>query len=97
MVHVLEEPEIRPVRHARPRHRLPQIVGVGKEARPLEVVPLQEEQHLMRIDGAAKKPPPLRAIGPAGGLMLVKDRLPGPVVPDLVTDQQTGPERLRSP
>ena len=58
MVHVLQEPDIRPIRHARPRHHLPQIVRVGEEARPLEVVPLQEDQNLMRIGGAAKEPPP---------------------------------------
>ena len=77
MVHVLQEPDVRPVRHASPGHRLLQIVGVDEEACPLEVVPLQEEQDLIRIGGAAKEPSTLRAIGPASGLVLVEDRLPG--------------------
>src|SRR5215207_9844993 len=67
-LHVLQKPDVRPVRHPRPRHRLPQVVGVGEEACPLEVVPLEEEQDLMRVGGAAEEPPPLRAIGPARGL-----------------------------
>ena len=79
-LHVLQKPDVRPVRHPRPRHRLPQIVGVGEEARPLEVVPLEKEQDLMRVGGVAEEPPSLGAVGPARGLVLVEDRLPGVVV-----------------
>src|SRR5918994_7972282 len=58
-LHVLQKPDVRPVRHPRPRHRLAQIVGVGEQACPLEVVPLEKEQDLIRVGGVAKEPPSL--------------------------------------
>src|SRR5688500_17197997 len=58
-LHVLQKPDVRPVRHPRPRPRLPQIAGGGEDACPLEVVPRQEEQDLMRVVGDAEEPPPL--------------------------------------
>src|SRR5687768_11456449 len=58
-LHVLQKPDVRPVRHPRPCHRLAQIVGVGEEACPLEVVPREEQQDFMRIVGVAEEPSPL--------------------------------------
>src|SRR5687767_6676748 len=58
-LHVLQKPDVRPVRHPRPRHRLAQIVGVGEQACPLEVVPRQQKQDLMRVVGVAEEPSPL--------------------------------------
>src|SRR5215211_4502436 len=70
--------------------------GVADWAKP-EVVPLEKEQDLIRVGGVAKEPAPLRTVGPACGLVLVKNRRPGRVVLDRVADEQTGHERLRSP
>src|SRR5215216_4162460 len=94
-LHVLQKPDVRSVRHPGPRHRLPQIVGVGEEARPLEVVPRKEHQDLTGL-GGAEEPSTLGAVGPANVCLLVEDRLPGGVVLDRVADEQTGHERLRS-
>ena len=51
------------VRHARPGHRLAQIVGVDEQTRPIEVIPRQKNQDLVWIDGIAEEPSSLGAVG----------------------------------
>ena len=97
MVSVFQEPDVWRSRHARTDKPLLQIVGVDEQACPLEVVPLEEEQDLMRVVGITEEPPSLRAVSPARRFVLGENRLPGRVILDLVADQQTGHERLRSP
>jgi hypothetical protein len=68
-------------------HRLAQVIGVGKQARPLEVIPRQQDQNLAGVGGAAEEPSSLGAVGAARGTLLVECFLPGGEVPYLVTDQ----------
>src|SRR5690242_16776314 len=88
MIHVLQKPDVRPVRYPCQSHHLSQIVGVGEETGALQVIPGEEEQDLLRVGGVAEDPPALGAIGLPRGRVLIEDRLPGGVVHDVVTDEQ---------